>query len=81
MLIVGTRSNRDGVGARVEVNGQTQDVTPAASYLSASDKRVHFGLGNATRTSVDVFWPSGVHQTLKDVKVDQFLKVQEPRQP
>jgi hypothetical protein len=81
LTLIGTRSNRDGIGARVVVNGQTQNVTTAGSYLSASDKRVHFGLGNATIASVDLFWPSGVHQTLKDVKADQFLKVQEPRQP
>lgn len=81
LTLIGTRSNRDGIGARVVVNGQTQNVTTAGSYLSASDKRVHFGLGNSTSASVDVFWPSGVRQTLKDVKADQFLKVQEPRQP
>jgi hypothetical protein len=81
LTLSGTRSNRDGIGARVVVNGQTQNVTTAGSYLSASDKRVHFGLGSATRASIDIFWPSGVHQTLKDVSVDQFLPVQEPRQP
>jgi hypothetical protein len=79
--LVGTRSNRDGIGAHVLVNGQTQNVTTAGSYLSASDKRVHFGLGDATRVRMDVFWPSGVHQTLKDVAVDRILTVQEPREP
>jgi enediyne biosynthesis protein E4 len=81
LALTGTRSNRDGIGARVVVNGQTQDVTTSGSYLSASDKRVHFGLGSSTRASVDILWPSGVHQILKDVKVDQVLPVQEPRQP
>lgn len=81
LTLIGTRSNRDGIGARVVVNGQTQNVTTAGSYLSASDKRVHFGLGAVKSASVDVFWPSGVHQSLKDVKADQFLKVREPRQP
>ena len=44
----GTRSNRDGFGARVLVNGQSQYATSAGSYASASDKRVHFGLGAAS---------------------------------
>ena len=44
----GTRSNRDGLGARLQVNGQSQYATSAGSYLSASDKRVHFGLGAAS---------------------------------
>jgi enediyne biosynthesis protein E4 len=81
LTMAGTRSNRDGIGARVVVNGQTQTVTTAGSYLSASDKRVHFGLGDAAHASVEVFWPSGVHQVLKDVSADQFLTVEEPRQP
>ncbi len=81
LTMVGTRSNRDGIGARVVVNGQTQTVTTAGSYLSASDKRVHFGLADATRATIEVFWPSGAHQSLKDVAADQFLTLQEPRQP
>jgi enediyne biosynthesis protein E4 len=81
LTMAGTRSNRDGIGARVVVNGQTQTVTTGGSYLSASDKRVHFGLGDAAHGSVEVFWPSGVHQVLKDVGADQFLTVEEPRQP
>jgi enediyne biosynthesis protein E4 len=79
LTLVGSRSNRDGVGARVVVNGQTQNVTTAGSYLSASDKRVHFGLGDSTHANVDVFWPSGVHQTLTGVEVDRFLTVREPQ--
>jgi enediyne biosynthesis protein E4 len=81
LTLVGSRSNRDGIGARVVVNGQTQNVTTAGSYLSASDKRVHFGLGDSTHANLEVFWPSGVHQTLKDVAVDQLLTVREPQQP
>ena len=42
----GTRSNRDGLGARVQVNGQTRFATTSGSYISASDKRLHFGLGS-----------------------------------
>ncbi len=81
LTLIGTRSNRDGIGARVVVNGQMQNVTTAGSYLSASDKRVHFGLGEATHADVDIYWPSGVHQSLKDVRGNQFLDVREPKTP
>jgi enediyne biosynthesis protein E4 len=74
----GTRSNRDGLGARVRVNGQTRYATTAGSYLSANDKRLHFGLGSAQSASLEVLWPSGRRQTLRDVRADQFLEVCEP---
>ena len=73
----GTQSNRDGLGARVQVNGQSQDATTAGSYLSANDKLLHFGLGTAERAQVEILWPSGRRQTLKDVRADQFLEVRE----
>jgi hypothetical protein len=73
----GTRSNRDGLGARVSVNGQTRYATTAGSYLSASDKRLHFGLGSATTASVEIAWPSGSRQKIDDVRADQFLEVRE----
>jgi enediyne biosynthesis protein E4 len=74
----GTRSNRDGYGARVQVNGQTRFATSAVGYLSASDKRLHFGLGTADKAKVEVVWPSGVHQTLNEVRADRYLEVTEP---
>lgn len=74
----GTRSNRDGLGARVQVNGQTRFATTAGSYESASDKRLHFGLGTATTAKIEIAWPSGIHQTLNAVHADQFLEVVEP---
>ncbi len=77
----GTRSNRDGLGARVRVNGQTRVATTAGSYLSASDKRVHFGLGTAETAKVEILWPSGIRQTLNSVHADQILEVREPEQP
>ena len=77
----GTRSNRDGLGARVRVNGQTRVATTAGSYLSASDKRVHFGLGLAETAKVEIAWPSGIRQTLNDVHADQILEVHEPERP
>src|SRR5207249_2182685 len=77
----GTRSNRDGLGARVLVNGQTRFATIAGSYLSAGDKRLHFGLGPATTAKIEIVWPSRIHQTLNDVRADQFLEVREPEKP
>jgi enediyne biosynthesis protein E4 len=77
----GTRSNRDGLGARVMVNGQTRFATTSGSYESANDKRLHFGLGTAKTAKIEVFWPSGIHQTMNDVHVDQFLEVRESEHP
>jgi hypothetical protein len=81
LALRGTRSNRDGFGARVRVNGQTQVATSAGSYASASDKRVHFGLGVATSAKVEILWPSGMVQKMDDVAVDRILTVVEPEQP
>ncbi len=77
----GTRSNRDGLGARVQVNGQTRFATTAGSYESANDKRLHFGLATAKIARVEVSWPSGTHQVLNDVSVNQFLEIREPERP
>ena len=74
----GTRSNRDGYGARVSVNGQTRVASSTGSYLCANDKRLHFGLGSAEKATVEVLWPSGSKQILNDVRADQFLSVREP---
>ena len=74
----GTRSNRDGYGACVRVNGQTRFATSAGSYVCASDKRLHFGLGSANRANVEVVWPSGAKQAINDVRADQFLELREP---
>ena len=73
----GVRSNKDGFGARVEVNGQWQYANSGGSYLSASDKRIHFGLGAAETATVEIWWPSGVDQKLGKVRADQFLDITE----
>ena len=77
----GKRSNRDGYGARVLVNGQVRFATATGSYLSSNDKRLHFGLGSAGTANVEIRWPSGAHQALRNVKADQFLVVEESDQP
>ncbi len=77
IILRGKRSNRDGLGARVRVNGQTRFATTSGSYLSANDKRLHFGLGSQTAASVEVAWPSGVRQTIDRVDANQFLEISE----
>ena len=81
--LVGHQSNRDAIGAEVKVvtakGSQWATVTTAGSYLSSSDKRVHFGLGSEKAAEqIEILWPNGIHQTLKDVRGDQILQVQEP---
>jgi enediyne biosynthesis protein E4 len=76
--LVGSRSNRDGFGTKVTVNGQSGYATSAGSYLSASDKRLHFGLGPRREARVELRWPSGRRQVLERVAADHVLTVQEP---
>jgi hypothetical protein len=82
LKLVGHKSNRDAIGAEVKLitaNGsQFATVTTASSYLSSSDKRVHFGLGaEAIAQTIEIRWPSGILQTLKNIKADQILQVDE----
>jgi enediyne biosynthesis protein E4 len=76
----GKQSNRDGYGARVQVNGQVRFATATGSYLSSNDKRLHFGLGSANNCDVDIKWASGIHQKLRAIKADQFMTIEEPEQ-
>ena len=77
----GVKSNRDGLGARVDVNGQTRFATTSGSYLSASDPRLHFGLGDKSHADVEIHWPSGVHQKLSLDAVDRYVAVKEDTNP
>jgi hypothetical protein len=81
--LVGTRSNRDGIGARVRVKTsggvQERERTGGGSYLSSPDPRLHFGLGKASSVDqLEVFWPNGARQRLEHVKANQILKLTEP---
>ena len=83
LLLIGHKSNRDAIGAEVKLvtakQSQYAIVTTASSYLSSSDKRVHFGLGSeVTAKEIEIRWPSGIVQTLRNVAADQLLKVEEP---
>lgn len=80
----GAKSNRDGIGARVEVlsGGRrwTSERVASSGYLSQNDDRLHFGLGAATVIDkLTVRWPGGRVQTLENVDVDRVLTVEEPR--
>ncbi len=80
---IGVRSNRDGIGTRIRVTGESglvqyNHVTTAGSYASSSDPRVHFGLGADTQIKeIELRWPSGTVQVLRHVKADQILTVTE----
>ncbi len=80
--LVGTRSNRDAMGARIrlEAGGLTQirEISGGGSYLSQSDLRAHFGLGRSTRAaSVEISWPSGLRQRFADLEADRYYRVVE----
>ena len=81
--LVGHKSNRDGIGAAVKIvsakGAQYATVTTSGSYLSSGDKRVHFGLGHDSVVhELEIRWPSGIVQVLKNMKADQILRVDEP---
>ena len=84
LSLTGHRSNRDAIGAEVKLTSsrgsQWATVSTSGSYLSANDKRVHFGLGTDTSISLDIRWPSGIRQHLENIRADQILKIDEPAQ-
>jgi hypothetical protein len=83
IALTGSASNHDGLGTRIKVTTgkhiQFNHATTTVSYNSASDRRVHFGLGDAAVVDkVELWWPSGTRQELTGIKADQILKVVEP---
>jgi enediyne biosynthesis protein E4 len=85
---IGTKSNRSGIGARLrcvaQIPGQTKphsqidEVRSGGGYLSQSDLRVHFGIGKAEKVDlIEIKWPSGAVDTLKDIKPNQVIYVKE----
>ena len=84
LKLTGTRSNRSALGAKVRLlaGGRTQfdEVRSGGSYLSQNDLRLHFGLGAASRAErIEIDWPSGTRQTLRDVAGDRVVEVVERR--
>jgi hypothetical protein len=84
LQLEGTKSNRDGIGTTVRVTAESgwvqyNHATTAVGYASASDKRVHFGLGaDRAAREIEIRWPSGTKQILWNVAAEQVLKVKEP---
>jgi hypothetical protein len=84
LSLEGTKSNRDAIGARIRISAggfvQFNHVSTAAGYASSSATPVHFGLGEAkVAEEVEIRWPAGTVQKLKDVQCDQILRVKEPK--
>jgi enediyne biosynthesis protein E4 len=82
--LVGTKSNRDAMGARIRVVAgglsQIREIAGGGSYLSQSDLRANFGLGKAVKMrSIEIMWPSGQKQVFHDVDSDKFYLIEEGR--
>jgi hypothetical protein len=79
--LIGVKSNRSAVGARVTAEygnkRHAQAVLAQSSYLSVSDRRLHFGLGGALNASLDIRWPNGNKETISGVAADQLVVVKE----
>ncbi len=84
LRLSGTTSNRDGIGAKVRLRtpsgvSQWNHATTSVGYGCSSDRVVHFGLGREDRVeSIEIRWPSGKVQELKNLKADRYLEVREP---
>ena len=81
---IGHKSNRDAIGAKIKVttpSGRTlyNHVAVSVGFMSSSDRRVHFGLcSEKSAASIEIRWPSGLVQTLRNVAADQMLQIDEP---
>ena len=81
VLLVGAQSNRSAIGARVTARyggrTQAQEVMAQASFYSANDRRLHFGLGAATAADLTIRWPTGATETVPNVAADQLVVIRE----
>jgi hypothetical protein len=79
LRLIGTRSNRDGIGAVIRLGDQWNHVTTAVGYASSSPRDVHFGTGKLEKIEqIEIRWPSGIVQILRNVVTNQVLEVREP---
>jgi enediyne biosynthesis protein E4 len=79
LKLTGTRSNRDGIGAKIHLGNQFNHVTTAVGYASSSPSTVHFGTGKLEKIErIEIRWPSGTIQILQNVETNQLLEVHEP---
>jgi len=81
VLLVGVKSNRSAIGARVVARygtrTQVQEVTAQSSFYSANDRRLHFGLGTATSADLAIRWPNGAEEKVPAVEAGQLVVVRE----
>jgi hypothetical protein len=81
VLLVGVESNRSAIGAKViaQYGGrrQAQAVLAQSSFLSVSDRRLHFGLGAETTASLDIYWPNGKQERIDGVAADRLVVIRE----
>jgi hypothetical protein len=82
LKLIGTKSNRDAIGAQVRVQAgdlvQYDHVRAGAGFLSSNDPRLHFGLGeHKTINSIEIRWPSGAVEKLQDIKTDRIVAIKE----
>jgi hypothetical protein len=81
VLLAGVKSNRSAIGARVTAayggRAQAQEVTAQSSFYSASDRRLHFGLGGASAADLTIRWPSGETEKIANVEADQLVVIRE----
>jgi hypothetical protein len=81
VLLLGTKSNRSAIGSRVIAHyagkKQAQTVTAQASFYSSNDRRLHFGLGQATTADLDIFWTNGARETYLGVLANQLVTIRE----
>ena len=79
LKLIGGRSNRDAIGARVRAGSQWNHQSSAGGYASSTLVPLHFGLGSQSVVpKIEIEWPSGTHQELRDVKAGQIVTVREP---
>jgi len=79
LRLIGSRSNRDGIGAIIRLGNQSNHVTTAVGYASSSPSTVHFGTGKLEKIEqIEIHWPSGIVQVLRNVVANQVLEVHEP---
>jgi len=84
LKLIGSKSNRSAIGARVAVKDgqrlQVQEITSQSSYYSHNDLRLHFGMGSSSKAEqIEIRWPNGETETVKDVAVNQTVRIKEGR--
>jgi hypothetical protein len=79
--LIGTKSNRSAIGARVTAHYsgkvQVQEVLSQASFYSANDLRIHFGIGSAEKLDLEVRWPNGATERIPNVAADRLVTIRE----